>query len=267
MSKDPPLNRLAPAQRHTRKTAAAVSRGAQLLRLSSESACPYLPERWERKLWTVLDPTDRDGFAALNRAGFRRSGRILYRPACAGCEACRPTRVPAASFAPSRTQRRIMKRNADLSFSIAPPRATSEHFALFSRYVDARHWDGGMAGMQQSEFAQMVEDAPDGAALAEWRDRDGLLCAGCILDDDGEGLSAVYSYFDPDAPKRSLGVFVVVSLLDWARRIGRAHLYLGYTIVETHKMAYKQSFRPAEHLAGGVWRRAGAEDETVAEEA
>jgi len=231
-----------------------IEQDARLLRLSGESACPYLPDRRERKLWTVLEADDRDGFAKLNRAGFRRSGRVLYRPACAGCDACRPTRVPTATFQPSRTQRRIVKRNADLTLGFAPARATDEHYALFARYVDARHGDGGMAGMPAEEFAQMVDEAPAGAQLAEWRDGDGRLVAGCILDDDGDALSAVYSYFEPDAPTRSLGVFVVVSLIFWAHEADRQHLYLGYLIAETQKMSYKQSFRPYEQLIRGRWR-------------
>lgn len=228
---------------------------ARLLRLSGESPCPYLPDRRERKLWTVLDGEDRDGFAKLNRAGFRRSGRVLYRPACADCDACRPTRVATADFRPSRTQRRVMKRNADLTLGFAPPQATDEHYALFARYVDARHGDGGMAGMPAEEFAQMVDEAPTGARLAEWRDPDSRLVAGCIVDDDGDGVSAVYSYFEPTAPARSLGVFVVVSLIFWGRAAGRSHLYLGYLIAETQKMSYKQSFRPYEQLIRGGWRR------------
>lgn len=229
--------------------------GARHLRMSGGCPCPYMPDREERKLWTILGPDDAALLDGLTRAGFRRSGRLVYRPACAACEACKPVRVALADYAPSRSLRRALGRNADLTLAFAPPRATAEHFALFTRYVGRRHADGGMADMTAEDFARMVEETTGAAQLAEWRDPTGRLQAGCLIDRFASGLSAVYSYFEPDAdPARSLGTTIVASLALWGCAQGLSHLYLGYWIAGCSKMAYKKRFQPLEVLDAGRWR-------------
>lgn len=233
----------------------------RVLRVSGGSACPYLDEHEERKLWTLLGPDDAETLDGLTQAGFRRSGRLVYRPACAGCLECRPARIPLDGYAPSRSQRRALKRNADLAMTLAAPRATAEHFALFSRYVGARHADGGMADMTREEFGRMIEENTGAAQIVEWRDADGTLVAACLVDRLDCGVSAVYSYFDPDAPaSRSIGTAIIVSLAVWASGLGAPHLYLGYWIPASPKMAYKGRFRPLEMLDEGTWRPAPAPD-------
>lgn len=232
----------------------------RVLRVSSGSVCPYLEDHEERKLWTLLGPDDAATLDGLTRAGFRRSGRLVYRPACAGCVECRPARIPLDGFAPSRSQRRAVKRNGDLAMTLAAPRASDEHFALFSRYVAARHADGGMADMTREEFARMIEENTGAAQLVEWRDGAGALIAACLVDRLACGVSAVYSYFEPGAPaSRSIGTAIIASLAIWGAKLGAPHLYLGYWIPASPKMAYKGRFRPLEMLDHGAWRPAAAD--------
>lgn len=217
--------------------------------------CPYLPGRVERKLLTeVSGPQAQATYEALTLSGFRRSHRFAYRPACEHCSACIPVRVVVDRFEPGRSLRRILRSNEDLSMTLGPGKATAEQFTLFRSYIESRHGDGEMAGMTEQEYRDMVESSDIDTRLAEYRDPQGHLLAVCLLDWLADGPSAVYSFFEPGETRRSLGTYVVLSLIDAAQRKGAAHVYLGYWIERSRKMAYKTRFRPLEGLGPRGWR-------------
>jgi len=225
--------------------------------------CPYLENRLERKLVTELTGADAEALHdRLSRAGFRRSHNIAYAPVCPGCQACIPIRIDARGFTPSRTQRRIAAANAAVEGFEVPPRATTEQFALFQRYQAARHAEGDMAAMGFYDFRAMVEDTPIETCVVEFRDPDDTLVAACLTDRLSDGLSAVYSFFDPRHAARSLGTFMILWLVRRALALDLPHVYLGYWVPQSRKMAYKARFRPVEILWGGQWRRL-AEDEVA----
>lgn len=217
--------------------------------------CPYIPGRLERKIVTELNGPDAEVLhEALSRAGFRRSPSIAYTPACPGCNACIPVRIIASDFEADRTMKRIGKANADLAVRRVPARATAEQYRLFSRYQESRHSGGDMALMGFYDYRSMVEDSPIDTFLVEFRRPDGSLTAVCLADRMSDGLSAVYSFFEPDLPKRSLGTYVVLWLVEEARRLGLPYVYLGYWIAESRKMSYKTRFQPLEAFGPNGWR-------------
>ena len=221
--------------------------------------CPYLPGRIERKLITELSGRQAAEFYnALSRGGFRRSHHLAYRPACAGCTACLPVRIAMAEFAPSRSLKRIDKANADLLVRVAEPVATFEQFRLFSHYQRSRHADSDMASMTFGDYRAMIEDSPVMSRLLELYDGDRRFRGACLFDVLDDGLSAVYSFFDPMERRRSLGTFLVLALIEEGRRRGLPYTYLGYWIAESPKMAYKARFRPLQALGPGGWYRLGA---------
>lgn len=216
--------------------------------------CPYLPNRMERKVVTLLSGEEPDQLhSVLSMAGFRRSQDLAYRPACDDCNACVPVRIPAARFHPNRTQRKNWRRNRDLTARIVPALATREHYLLFRRYLSARHADGGMADMRFGDYRAMVEDTPVDTCLIEFRDEALELHAVCLSDRMQDGFSLVYSFFEPDDTYRSLGIYVVQWHVYHALSEGLEHVYLGYWIRDSRKMAYKSSFRPLEHLTPEGW--------------
>ena len=220
--------------------------------------CPYLPGRTERKIVTELSGTEAEALhERLSRAGFRRSHNIAYAPVCPGCQACVPIRVVSEEFTPDRTQRRILRANADLTVSEMPARATAEQFTLFQRYQKNRHADGDMAAMGYYDYRAMIEDTPISTGILEFRDAQDRLVGACLTDWLADGLSAVYSFFDTDEDKRSLGTFAVLWLIGRARSLGLPYVYLGYWVPESRKMAYKARFRPSEVLMSGAWHRLG----------
>ena len=217
--------------------------------------CPYLPGRQERKVFTRLNGDDPVALNdALTNAGFRRSQGIAYKPACEGCQACVSVRVPVAAFEPSRTQRRILARNTDLTLREQPPLATEEQFALLRHYLEARHPGGGMVEMDALDYAAMIEDSPIETHVAEYRDSSGRLHAACLIDRLGDGLSLVYSFYDPEQPVRSLGTLVVLSQIERARALGLPYVYLGYWIEGCRKMVYKARYQPLEGLGPDGWK-------------
>ena len=227
--------------------------------------CPYLPGRTERKIVTELSGTEAEALhERLSRAGFRRSHNIAYAPVCPGCQACVPIRVVSEDFTPDRTQRRILRANAELTVSEMPARATAEQFTLFQRYQKNRHADGDMAAMGYYDYRAMIEDTPISTGLLEFRDAQDRLLGACLTDWLADGLSAVYSFFDTDEDKRSLGTFAVLWLIGRARSLGLPYVYLGYWVPESRKMAYKARFRPSEILISGAWHRLGDNGATVA---
>jgi leucyl-tRNA---protein transferase len=220
--------------------------------------CPYVAGRAERKLVTELAGRDAVAFySELSRAGFRRSHHLAYRPACAGCCACVPVRIPVAEYAETRSLRRVAVGNADLIGRVANATATPEQYRLFLRYQRWRHPESDMAAMTYGDYRAMVEDSPVPTRLIELRDREGMLLGVCLLDLLDDGLSAVYSFYAPAAERRSLGTFLVLALIAEAQRRSLAYVYLGYWIAESPKMAYKARFRPLEGYAAEGWRRIG----------
>jgi leucyl-tRNA---protein transferase len=221
---------------------------------TSSVACPYVPGRAERKL--IVDLAGREGAAFyddLSRAGFRRSHRFAYRPACRGCASCVPVRIAVERFRHTRSTRRVHNANRDLCGRLVGPRATSEQFRLFSAYQRSRHRDSDMATMRYGDFRAMVEDTPVRTAIAEFRADSGVLVAGSLIDLLDDGVSAVYSFYDPQQTKRSLGIWSVLWLVEECRRRGQPFVYLGYWIAESPKMAYKDRFPALERLDEGAW--------------
>jgi leucyl-tRNA---protein transferase len=217
--------------------------------------CPYLPGRVERRVVTELMGSDAaDLHDALSLAGFRRSHAIAYAPACPHCDACIPVRINVAGFKPSRGQRRIFKANADIKSVEANAVATQEQFALFSAYQSSRHRDGDMADMTFNDYQILVESTPVKTSLAEYRDSDQHLVAACLIDRLGDGLSAVYSFFDPDLGRRSLGTYMILWMVDRARDLGLPYVYLGFWIENCSKMSYKAAFHPVERFTADGWQ-------------
>jgi len=220
---------------------------------SMPSACPYIPGQIERKLFTRLEGGAGELNETLTRAGFRRSHDIVYRPVCPACQACVPVRIPTDSFEPNRTQKRILKRNADLVLVERPAVASEEQYRLFAAYQQGRHADGDMARMSFLDFRAMIQDGSVASRLLELRDsRDGLMGA-MLVDTLSDGLSAVYSFFDPAADRRSLGTYFVLAAIDLLKGKGHPFLYLGYWIQRSRKMAYKSHFHPLQKLGPVGW--------------
>jgi arginine-tRNA-protein transferase len=227
--------------------------------LTATQPCPYLPGREERKVFTTLRGREAAGVHDdLSLRGFRRSQSVAYRPSCPTCALCLSTRIPVESFRPSRSQRRIARRNADLARRACAPWATEDQYALFRRYLDVRHGEGGMAEMDAAEFAAMIEETPVRSRVVEYHEdrapRGETLRAACLTDVTADGLSMVYSFFDPDAQSRSLGQYMILDHIEIAREAGLPYLYLGYWVPGSPKMDYKASFRPFEIFARGRWR-------------
>ncbi|MEO3475463.1 arginyltransferase [Roseomonas sp. CAU 1739] len=231
------------------------ARRPQFFYTTAPLPCPYLAGRTERKVVTELSGTDAETLHdRLSRAGFRRSHNIAYSPVCPGCQACIPIRIDAAAFEPDKTQRRVARSNGDIVSAEMPPRATAEQFALFNRYQKARHADGDMAAMGFYDYRAMVEDTPISTSVVELRDETDRLLGACLTDRLSDGLSAVYSFYEPGEDKRSIGTYIVLWLVERARALRLPYVYLGYWVPESRKMAYKARFRPSEVLMGGTWR-------------
>lgn len=222
---------------------------------SGPMACPYLEGRVEQQLFMELGgPNAQETFEHLSQFGFRRSHHIVYRPTCRGCHACIPVRIRVADFDDKRRYRKIRNRNADLRLSDVGQTATQEQYALFSRYVQSRHGEGDMAGMTIRDYSNLVVASPVDTRLLEWRRiTDGRLIATCITDILGDGYSAVYSFFDIDDDRRSLGNHMILSLVDLARETGKPFVYLGFWVPGSPKMDYKAQFRPLEGFTASGW--------------
>ncbi|HKT18765.1 MAG TPA: arginyltransferase [Stellaceae bacterium] len=222
---------------------------------TSALPCPYLPGKVERKLVTELAGRQAAAFYNdLSRAGFRRSHHVAYRPACVGCSACVPVRIPVAHFVESRSLRRIRNTNRDILRRSLEAEATLEQFRLFQRYQRSRHSDSDMAAMTFGDYQAMVEDSPVATRMIELRDAAGALWGTGLYDPLDDGLSAVYSFYAPEAGKRSLGTLLVLALVDEARRRRLPFVYLGYWIADSAKMSYKARFHPLEALGPQGWR-------------
>lgn len=217
--------------------------------------CPYMDGRVERNLFAQLrGPGAQELHGELALAGFRRSHHIVYRPACPGCSGCVPVRIVAPRFRPGRSLRRVIRANADIVSATLAPRADAEQFALFTRYQRARHVGGEMAAMTFTDYRAMVEDTHVETSLFEYRDTAGALAAAMIVDHLPNGLSAVYSFFEPHMAARSLGTFMIIDLIQRAAAASLNHVYLGYWIDQCDKMSYKARFQPVEALGRDGWQ-------------
>ncbi|MCB2133722.1 MAG: arginyltransferase [Rhodobacteraceae bacterium] len=232
--------------------------------VTAPQPCPYLEGRSERKLFTALQGENAERLNdALSKQGFRRSQNVLYRPSCAECSACLSARIRVSDFAPSRSQKRTLKRNAMLRRNPTSPWATEDQFALFRRYLDSRHADGGMADMDIFEFAAMIEETPVKSRVIEYASRgDGgrgprALTAVCLTDVLDDGLSMVYSFYDPALIAHSLGTYIILDHVEIARSMGLPYVYLGYWVPGSRKMGYKANFAALEIYKGGAWQDIG----------
>ena len=203
----------------------------------------------ERKLVTLLQSDDQAGFEKLAEQGFRRSHDAAYHPACPTCNACKALRIKAAEFRPNKTQRRLKNRYQHLSIQVGENHIDSEHWLLFTRYVQGRHSDGAMAHMTRADFHAMVRDSPVQTRLIEWRDgAEGPLIAACLTDILADGLSAVYSYFSLDPQHSSLGTYIILSLIDLALKADLPHVHLGYWVKDPPKWIIRRGFSLPTYL-------------------
>jgi arginine-tRNA-protein transferase len=232
--------------------------------LTSPTPCPYLPGQTERKVFThLVGRRARELNDVLTQGGFRRSQTIAYRPACESCRACVSVRVPVAAFRPTASMRRVLRTNADIVGDRRVNKPSSEQYSLFRAYLDARHGRGGMADMTVLDFAMMVEDSHVSTSVLEYRRRgpdsgitgrgQGPLLAAAVTDVLADGLSMVYSFYEPDEERRSLGTFMILDHIARARELGLKYLYLGYWVKGSEKMDYKGRFLPQERLMPDGW--------------
>ena len=216
--------------------------------------CPYIDGQMERKLFThMAGDNANDINNNLTHAGFRRSQTIAYRPACDTCNACRSVRVDVAGFKPSRNMKRIMSANKDLTSAPLPPQTNREQYELLRRYLDARHRDGGMSDMSSFDYMAMVEETAVQTEICEYRDTQGALVACLLRDRMQDGISLVYSFFDPEKTTRSLGTFIILDQIRQAEAEKLPHIYLGYLIENCAKMSYKKRFAPLQILGPEGW--------------
>lgn len=234
--------------------------------LTAPARCPYLDTLMERKVFThLVGPKAPEINDLLTQGGFRRSQNIAYRPACESCKACVSVRILADEFQPTRSMKRVLAANADVVSTELEAEPTSEQFSLFRRYIDSRHQQGGMSEMNALDFSMMVEDTHVNTRLIEYRIRqegdgiaakqEGQLIGVALTDIMSDGSSMVYSFFDPDMEKRSLGAFMILDHIRTAKERGLPHVYLGYWVKGSRKMEYKTRYRPQEHLLHSGWER------------
>ncbi|MBE9610672.1 arginyltransferase [Chitinilyticum piscinae] len=219
--------------------------------------CSYLPERQARS--QVVVPSgliDQPVYSELVRQGFRRSGQFVYRPWCDHCRACIPVRVCVDEFSPSRTQRKVMQRLSAIRARLLPLNFHEQHFQLYLRYQHARHSGGGMDEDTRDQYANFILQSGVSSMLAEFV-LDEQVVMVSLIDQLDDGLSAVYTFFDPELVRASLGVYNVLWQVGLARQLGLPFVYLGYWIRECRKMAYKDRYRPFDALIEGRWQRVG----------
>ncbi len=236
--------------------------------VTSPAPCPYLPGRSERKVFTELKGPHADQLNdALGRIGFRRSQTVAYRPSCLDCTACVSVRVVAEEFRISSTQKRNLKANSDLETSVCRPWSTAEQFELLQTYLASRHPGGGMASMDEVDFADMVEHTPVDTVLIEYREptADGLpgrLVGACLTDRQGDGLSMIYSFYDPaHSVREGLGNYIILDHIQRAREEALPYVYLGYWVDGSVRMQYKVRYRPLERLGREGWVRLSAHEQ------
>lgn len=215
--------------------------------------CSYLPGREAVTLF--LDPkteVNAETYASLTEVGFRRSGDFVYRPHCGACHACIPVRIPVSGFRPDRSQRRCLARNGDLAVIPVPPRYTPEYYSLYERYITTRHPDGDMFPPTRNQFRSFLLCSWANSRFYEFR-REGRLLGLAVVDHVASGMSAVYTFYDPDEEERSLGRYAILWQIQEARHQGLGFVYLGYWIRQCRKMSYKREYQPLEYFDGQSW--------------
>ena len=215
--------------------------------------CSYLPE--EQATTLFMDPEvtlNRTLYSTLADMGFRRSGRHIYRPHCQNCQACVPIRIPVDRFSPRRTQRKVWNRNADLQVIQAEAQYTDEYYQLYKQYIDTCHQDGDMYPATVEQFCSFLAESPDFCHFYEFR-LQGRLLAVSVADALGSGLSAIYTFYSPDHPKRSLGRYCILWLIETTKALGLRYLHLGYWIKNCQKMSYKIEYRPTQLYVNQQW--------------
>lgn len=227
--------------------------------VTASQPCPYLDGKMERKLFAGLQGDHANVLNnALSKQGFRRSQNVLYRPSCTKCNACMSARIRVADFKPTKSQKRVLRKNAHLLRDASAPWATEHQYELFSRYLNTRHADGGMADMDMFEFSAMIEETPVRSRVIEYSTVHALyerteLTAVCLTDLMDDGLSLVYSFFDPDLQKNSLGTYMILDHIQIAKDAGLPYVYLGYWVPGSPKMGYKAKFAGLEVFTMGKW--------------
>ena len=224
------------------------------LYLSAPHPCPYIEP--ETASTVLLDPNysvDNSLFSILIKAGFRRSGDTVYRPHCRNCEACVSVRIPSREFRPSRSQKRTMKRNQDLTTTLVPASFQEEHFELYCRYQKWRHTGDIMDHNDPERYREFMVDSSVETVFIEYR-LEGKLVSLSVCDLPEDGMSAVYTFFDPMMPKRSLGTYAILKQIEYVREMQLDWLYLGYWIDGCKKMSYKTQFRPIFGFVKKEWR-------------
>ncbi|GAA6195485.1 arginyltransferase [Pseudophaeobacter sp.] len=224
--------------------------------VTAPQPCPYLENRMERKLFTSLQGEGADQLNnSLSHQGFRRSQNVLYRPSCSDCSACMSARIDVSAFVKTRSQKRILKRNASLLRRATSPWATEDQYTLFRRYLDSRHSDGGMADMDVFEYAAMIEETPIRSRVIEYTEPQfSGLVAVSLTDVLEDGLSMVYSFYDPDQPQNSIGTYMILDHIAIALETGLPYVYLGYWVPGSSKMSYKEKFSGLEVYHQGAWK-------------
>ena len=225
--------------------------------VTAPQPCPYLEGRMERKLFTALQGASAEQLNnTLSHQGFRRSQNVLYRPSCSECSACMSARINVAEFSRSRSQKRIMKRNDYLVRRATSPWATEDQYELFRSYLDSRHADGGMADMDVFEYAAMIEETPIRSRVVEYSEPQfSKLVAVSLTDVLEDGLSMVYSFYNPNLPKQSIGTFMILDHIEIAREADLPYVYLGYWVPGSDKMSYKEKFSGLEVYHQGEWKK------------
>lgn len=218
--------------------------------------CSYLPGRKAKTLF--VDPqAEVNGplYSQLSDLGFRRSGSHIYRPHCDNCNACVSVRIPVREFKPSKTQRRIWRRNADLKVVSVAPQLTIEYYRLYDRYITERHADGDMFPPSPSQFMSFLVEGDQPSSFYEFRDPEDNLVAIAVTDELDQGLSALYTFYSPGEDWRSLGTYAILWQIEAARNAGLDYLYLGYWVRDCRKMTYKTAFKPLDMLVADQWMR------------
>ena len=217
-------------------------------------SCSYLSDQEATTLF--VDPrqqVDKNLYSKLSLLGFRRSGHHIYRPHCSHCEACVPARIPVADFAPNRSQSRCLRRNQDLLVRRSADLRDDAAFELYCRYIELRHADGDMHPPDREQYESFLNNAWDCTHYYRFYDRNLELVALAVVDELQDGLSAIYTFFDPTLDKRSLGSYAILWQIEKTRELGLDYLYLGYWIRGCKKMAYKSAYRPLELYLKSRW--------------